>query len=137
MGSFPGKMGPAAGRYGSINIGVIKMNKEEFYKKYAGKYHIVQFVIMGNDNSAAYIEGWKDKSLYLFYEITEDGQFGMTARSGEVEKRYQYYLNPEEMKYYTQANFSGTGVPFTIENGVFREETPDHLMVFELTSELD
>ena len=113
------------------------MNKEEFFRKYAGKYHIVKFVIMGSDNSAAYKEGWKDKSLYLFYEITEDGKFSMTAHSGGAEKRYQYYLNPEEMKYYTKADFSGVGVPFTIENGVFREETPDHLMVFELTSELD
>lgn len=33
------------------------MNKEEFFKQYAGKYHLVKMKIGGNDCSLAYADG--------------------------------------------------------------------------------
>jgi len=41
------------------------------------------------------------------------------------------------MKYHLKADFSDEGTPITIENGVITEETKDHLMVYELTDELE
>ena len=112
------------------------MGKKEFYKQYAGRYRLVKFVIGGNDCSEAYAEGWKDRSRYMFFEITEDGKFSLKARAGEAEKEYEYYFDPTEMKYHLKADLSDAGTPITIGNGVLTEKTEDHLMVYELTDEL-
>lgn len=102
---------------------------EEFYKKYAGKYRLTKFVVGENDCSEAYVKGWKDKSFYMFFEITEDGKFSMTAHTPMGEKEYEYSFDPVEMKYYQKADHSDAGIPVTIENGVLTEKTADHLMV--------
>ena len=51
-----------------------QMRKEELFKQYAGKYRLIKVVIGGSDASDKYINGWKDKSFYMFFEIAEDGQ---------------------------------------------------------------
>ena len=48
------------------------MQKEEWFRQHAGRYHLVKFVIGGNDCSEAYVNGWKDKNLYMLFEITEE-----------------------------------------------------------------
>ena len=113
------------------------MENEEFYKKYAGKYHLVKFIIGGGDASDRYIEGWEDKSFYNYFEITDDGKFTMIAHAGGKEKAYEYFLDPQEMKYYLKPDHSGQGTAIRIENGVITEESENHLMVYERTDELD
>lgn len=113
------------------------MNDEEFFRRYAGKYRLVKLVLAGADCSEAYNAGWNDKSLYMFIEIGEDGSFVLKVRSGSKEKRFTYHLDPSEMKYYLTADHSGVGMPITIENGILTDEADDHLMVYELTDELD
>ncbi len=112
------------------------LSREEWFKKYAGRYLLTKFMIGKNDLSEAYIDGWKDKSRYMFFEITDDGKFILKAHAGETEKEYEYFFEPDEMKYHQKADLSDEGTPITIENGVIREETSDHLMVYELTDEL-
>ena len=46
------------------------MEKEVFFRQYAGRYRLVKMVIGGNDLSAVYGKGWKDQSPYMFIEIT-------------------------------------------------------------------
>lgn len=41
------------------------------------------------------------------------------------------------MKYHLKADRSDEGIPVSIKDGVLIEETADHLMVYELTDELD
>ena len=113
------------------------MEKEELFRQYAGKYRLVKFVIGGNDCSEAYAAGWKDKSLYMFFEITADGKFFLNAHSSGAEKKYEYFFDPVEMRYHLKADCSDEGTAVTIGNGVLTEETGDHLMVYELTDELD
>ncbi len=48
------------------------MRREELFKLYAGKYRLMKFILGGNDASEKYIDGWTDKSFYMFFEITED-----------------------------------------------------------------
>ena len=111
------------------------MNKEDFFRNYAGRYRLVKFVIGGKDCSEAYTNGWKDKSLYMVFEITADGKCFMKAHAGQGEKQYEYFLNPEEMKYHLKEDNSDAGTPIRIENGVLTEETKDHCMVYELMDE--
>ncbi len=113
------------------------MNKEEFFKQYAGKYRLVKFIIDGKDCSESYTNGWKDKSMYMFFDISADGQFFLKVHTENGDKAYEYFFSPEEMKYHTKADSSDEGIPITIENGVLTEETKDHLMVYEQTDELD
>ena len=113
------------------------MNKEELLKQYAGKYRLIEIVIGGNDCSEAYANGWEDKSMYMFIEITEDGRFFLKVHTVLAEKEYEYYFDPVEMKYHMEADWSDEGIPITINDGVLREETKDHLMVYELTDELN
>ncbi len=113
------------------------MGNVVFFGQYAGKYRLVKVVIGGKDCSEAYVAGWKDKSMYMFFEITADGKFYLKARTSAAKKDYEYFLDPEEMKYHLKADFSDEGMPITIGNGVLMEETKDHLMVYELTDELD
>lgn len=113
------------------------MEKGVFFRQYAGRYRLVKMVIGGNDLSAAYEKGWKDQSLYMFIEITEDGGFSLTAHAGGTEKKYAYFFDPEEMKYFLKEDHSDKGTSIFIENGVLTEETEDHLMACELTNELD
>lgn len=116
---------------------VVEMEKKDFFEKYAGKYRLVKFIIGGGDASDRYIEGWKDKSFYTYFEITEEGKFLMKAHAGGKEKVYEYFVDAQEMKYYLKPNHSGQGTSFRIENGVITEESDNHLMVYELTDELD
>lgn len=113
------------------------MKKEELFRQYAGRYRLIKFVIGGGDASEKYINGWKDKSFYMFFEITEDGQFSLKVHAGGKEKMYRYFLDPEQLKYYPKADHSDKGTPITIENGVLTEESENHLMVYEITNELD
>ena len=113
------------------------MTKEEFYNQYAGRYRLVKMVIGGNDCSEAYTNGWKDKSMYMLFEISADGKFALRAHTPLGEKEYTYFFDPAEMKYHLKADFSDAGTSVIIENGVITEETADHLMVYELTDELD
>ena len=112
------------------------MTNEAFFKQYAGKYRLVTFIIGGGDASEKYRSGWEDKSFYLYLEITEDGQFVLHAHAGGKEKTYKYYLDPRQMRYYLNADFSGDGIPITIENGILTEESDNHRMVYEITDEL-
>ena len=52
------------------------------------------------------------------------------------EKEYEYFFDPDDMKYYLKAAHSDEGTAITIENGVITEQTKDHLMVYELTDGL-
>lgn len=113
------------------------MKKEEFFRQYAGRYRLVKMVVGGNDVSAAYENGWKDRSLYIFIEITAEGKFALTAHAGAVDKEYLYFFDPEEMKYLIKEDFSDKGTSITIGNGVLTDKTEDHLMVYELTGDLD
>ena len=113
------------------------MDKEAFFRQYAGRYRLVKIVIGGNDCSEAYENGWKDKSLYMFFEITAEGQFFMKAHAGLAEKKYEYFLDPAEMKYHLKEDYSDEGILISIREGVITEETKDHLMIYELTDELD
>jgi len=108
------------------------MNREVFFRQFAGRYRLTRFVVGGNDLSEMITKGWENKSLYMIFEITEDGQFKMKAHRGAEEKEYEYYPDPAAMRYHLKADLSDEGTPFTIENGVFREETKDHIMVYEL-----
>ena len=112
------------------------MNKEEWFVKNAGRYRLIRMVIGGNDLSDAYTNGWKDKSMYMFMEITADGRFFLKAHTPMGEKVYEYFFDPEEMKYYLKADRSSEGTPISIDNGLLTEETNNHLMVYELTDEL-
>jgi len=38
------------------------------------------------DCSDTYVNGWKDKSMYMFLEITADGQFFLKAHTSAAEK---------------------------------------------------
>lgn len=71
----------------------------------------------------------------MFIGITEDGGFSLTAHAGGSEKKYEYFFDPEEMKYFLKEEHSDKGTSISIENGVLTEETEDHLMVYELTNE--
>lgn len=51
------------------------MKAEESFRLNTGKYRLTKIVISGNDFSEAYANGWMDKSLYMFVEITADGKF--------------------------------------------------------------
>ncbi|MBQ6595253.1 MAG: hypothetical protein IJH78_06335 [Clostridia bacterium] len=73
----------------------------------------------------------------MFIEITADGSFFMQIHTPAGEKRYDYFPDPAEMRYYLKEDRSDGGTPFTIENGVLTEETGDHLMVYELTDGSD
>ena len=73
----------------------------------------------------------------MFIEITEDGQFSLKAHTGAAEKEYKYYFDTEKMEYHLKEDGSDKGMAITIENGVITEKTEDHLMVYELTDELD
>lgn len=110
---------------------------KEFFREYAGKYRLVQFVIGNNDLSEAYTNGWKDKSFYMAFEITEEGRFALKAHTPMGNKEYEYFFDPAEMRYYQNEDRSDEGIPVTIENGVLTEETKDHLMIYRLTHELD
>ena len=114
-----------------------QMIREELFKEYSGKYRLVKMVIGGNDVSEAYANGWKDKSLYMFFEITADGRFFLKAHAGAVEKEYEYFFDPVEMKYYLKEDCSDEGTLIRIGKGLLTEETKDHLMVYQLTEELD
>lgn len=96
----------------------------------------MKMVMGGNDLSAAYAAGWTDRSLYMFLEITEDGKFLMTAHTMAGDRQYEYFLDPETMKYHLKADHSDAGISVSIENGAITEETADHLMVYERTDEL-
>ena len=113
------------------------MNDNESIVQYVGKYRLVKFEIGGGDASEKYIEGWKDKSFYMYFEITEDGRLTLTAHAGGKEKVYTYYLDPVQMKYYLKADHSDAGIPITIENGIITEKAETHVMVYEITDELD
>lgn len=113
------------------------MENEEFIKIHAGKYRLTKFIIGGGDASDRYIEGWKDKSFYTYFEITETGNLYLKAHAGGKEKVYEYFLDPKEMKYYLKPDHSGQGIAISIENGVLKEESENHLMIYELTDELD
>ena len=65
-----------------------------------------------------------------------DGKFSLTAHTAMGEKEYEYFFDPDDMKYYLKADHSDEGTAITIENGVITEQTKDHLMVYELTDEL-
>lgn len=112
-------------------------SKQEFFQRFAGKYRLVKFVIGNNDCSEAYTNGWKDRSFYMFFEITADGKFSLKAHAGGNDKEYVYFFDPSEMKYYQKEDHSDGGTPLTIENGTITEKTADHLMVYERTDELD
>ena len=113
------------------------MRNEELFKQYAGKYRLIKFIIGGSDASEKYINGWEDKSFYMFFEITEDGQFALKTRAGGNEKVYKYYLDPGQMKYYLKADHSDMGTPITIKNGILTDESENYQMVYEITDELD
>lgn len=111
--------------------------KDELFEKYAGRYRLVKFVIGGADRSEMYANGWTDKSLYMYFEITAEGQFCLKAHAGGVDKEYKYYLDPLEMKYYLKEDHSDAGTRITIEGGILTDETDNYLMVYERTDELD
>ena len=113
------------------------MKNDNFFKQNSGRYRLVKFIIGGKDCSEAYANGWKDKSMYMFIEITEDGQFFLKVHSGGAEKEYRYFFDPEEMRDHLKEDHSDEGTPVTIENGVLTEETKDHTMIYELTNEPD
>ena len=73
----------------------------------------------------------------MFIGITEDGGFSLTAHAGGSEKKYIYFFDPEEMKYFLKEEHSDKGTSISIENGVLTEETEDHLMIYELANERD
>ena len=112
------------------------MRKEELFKQYAGKYRLIKFVIGGSDASEKYINGWKDKSFYMFFEITEDGQCTLKTHADGNEKVYKYFLDPMQMKYYLKADHSDKGTPITIRNGILTDESENYLMVYEITDKL-
>lgn len=113
------------------------MMEEGTLGRHVGRYRLVKMVLGGADVSKAYADGWADKSLYMFFEITADGRLLLTAHTAVAEKVYEYYLDPADMRYHLTADLSDEGTPITIEDGVLTEETADHLMVYELTDELD
>lgn len=94
------------------------MKNEYFYKYNAGKYRLIKFVIRGNDCSEKYANGCKNKSMYMFSDITYDGQFSLKVHSGGADKEYKYFLDTEEKKYHLKADYSDEGIPIMIENGV-------------------
>ena len=107
--------------------------KEGSLKPYAGTYRLVRMVIGGYDCSEAYVNGWKDKTLYMILELKEDGKLVLRAHTDMAEKEHEYFFDPAEMRYHLKADHSDEGIPVTIGNGVLTEETDDHLMVYELT----
>lgn len=113
------------------------MTEENPIGQYAGKYRLVKMIITGMDMSEAYVNGWADKSLYMLFEITSDGRLLFTAHKDGAEKVFEYYLDPTEMKYYTSPDHNREGIQIKIEDGVLTEESPNHLIVFVLTDELD
>ena len=113
------------------------MTEESPLAQYVGKYRLVKMVITGMDMSEAYVNGWADKSLYMLFEITADGRILFTAHKEGAEKVFKYYLDPEEMKYYTTPDHAREGIQIKIEDGVLTEESPNHLMVYVRTDELD
>ena len=54
------------------------------------------------DCSDTYVNGWKDKSMYMFFEITSDGKLFLKAHTNAAEKAYEYFLDPAEMRYYKE-----------------------------------
>ncbi len=113
------------------------MEKEGWFSQHAGRYRLVKIVIGGNDCSEAYANGWKDKSMYMYFEITADGKFLLKVHTAAAEKEYEYFFDPSEMRYHLKADHSDEGIPVAVGNGIITEETKDHLMVYELTDELD
>ena len=113
------------------------MMSEGSLAQYTGTYRLVKMVITGMDMSEAYVNGWDDKSLYMLFEITPDAKILFTAHKDGAEKVYVYYLDPEEMKYYTTPDHEREGIQIRIEDGVLTEESPNHLMVYVLTDETD
>lgn len=100
----------------------------------------MKFVIGGADRSEMYADGWADKSLYMYFEITAEGKSCLKAHAGNVDKEYKYYLDPLDplkMKYYLKEDHSDAGTRIMIEDGVLTDETDNYLMVYELTDELD
>ena len=75
--------------------------------------------------------------MYMYFVITENGQFFLKAHSGGKEKEYKFFLDPEKKMYHLKENYSDTGIPITIENEILTEETKEHIMIYELTNELD
>ena len=65
--------------------------------------------------------------------------FGVNCTLYEITKEnaYEYFLDPQEMKYYLKPDHSGQGTAIRIENGVITEESENHLRVYERTGELD
>ena len=113
------------------------MNKEEFFKQYTGRYRLTKIVIGTKDCSEPYTNGWKDKSLYMYLEITPDERFFLKLHTNNGEKEYNYFFDAENMKYHMKEDLSDAGTPIRIENGIITEETNDHLMIYELTEELN
>ena len=89
----------------------------------------MKFVIGGADRSEMYADGWADKSLYMYFEITAEGKFCLKAHAGDVDKEYKYY--------YLKEDRSDAGTRIMIGDGVLTDETDNYLMVYELTDELD
>ncbi len=46
-----------------------------------------------------------------------------------MEKVYEYYLDPKEMKYYLKPDHSGQGTAISIENGVIRENEKGEILL--------
>ena len=113
------------------------MENKDFYQRYAGRYSLVRIEIEGADCSETFTKGWEDRSVYMFFEITPDGKFSLKARSGGAEKEYRYFLEPSEMKYYLKEDHSDAGTQIMIEDGMIYEGDENHMMIYELTDELD
>ncbi len=97
----------------------------------------VAFASCSCDMSERYVEGWKDKSFYMYLELTDAGKLFLKAHAGNMEQEHEYFLDVQEMKYYMKPDHSGQGISISIENGVLKEESDNHLMIYELTDELD
>ena len=110
--------------------------KKELFRKYAGKYRLVTYIIGKTDLSDEYINGWKDKSKYKIFEIMADGKCILKSHTSLGDKEYRCFLDPEKMEYHFKEDFSDWGTTITIENGVLTEKTSNFIMVYRLTDEL-
>lgn len=110
-------------------------SKEELFGRYAGKYILEKLVIGGNDLSEAYVKGWRDRSLYMLFEITPGGKCFLKAHSATAEKKYEYYFDPCSMRYHLKEDMSDEGTHIMIEDGLLTEDASDHLMAYRLTGE--
>ncbi len=95
-------------------------------EQYVGKYLLTTYIESGEDQSEIYRNGWEDKSLYMYYEITPDGQLVMySVVRGEKEEHPGLALK--------EALASET---IRLEAGRITVTLDDTTMVFEKTDEI-